>query len=79
VAPYYDSLLAKVVVHGADRPEAIARMHDALGRFAVEGVPTTIDFHRFILDHPDYLANAVTTRWVEDHALPAYLEARRPR
>ena len=79
VPPYYDSLIAKLIVHGRDRDDAITRMHGALGAFRVEGIPTTIDLHRFLLDHPDYRANQLTTRWVEDHALPAYLDARRSR
>jgi acetyl-CoA carboxylase biotin carboxylase subunit len=79
VPPYYDSLIAKLIVHGADRADAISRMHRALGAFRVDGIPTSIDLHQFLLDHPDYRANRLTTRWVEDHALPAYLDARRPR
>ncbi|MBI3108982.1 MAG: acetyl-CoA carboxylase biotin carboxylase subunit [Candidatus Rokubacteria bacterium] len=66
VPPYYDSLLAKVIAHGRDRDEAIARMRAALGRFEVEGVETTIAFHRRILDHPDFGSGRVHTRWVED-------------
>ena len=49
VPPFYDSLLAKVIVRGADRADAIARMIAALAAFAVEGVPTTIPMHLAIL------------------------------
>jgi acetyl-CoA carboxylase biotin carboxylase subunit len=66
VPPYYDSLLAKVIVHGADRAAAIERMRDALGRFVVEGVQTTIGFHRRVLEHDDFRCARVTTRWVEE-------------
>jgi acetyl-CoA carboxylase biotin carboxylase subunit len=66
VPPFYDSLLAKVVAHGRDREAAIARMAEALGRFDVGGVATTLPFHRRILDHPDFLAGRIHTRWVED-------------
>ncbi|MGH7314501.1 MAG: acetyl-CoA carboxylase biotin carboxylase subunit [Candidatus Rokuibacteriota bacterium] len=77
VPPFYDSLLAKVVAHGADRAAAIARLRDALAAFQVEGVSTTIGFHRRILDHPDFVANRVHTRWVEEElARPAAASAR---
>jgi acetyl-CoA carboxylase biotin carboxylase subunit len=52
VNPYYDSLLAKVIVHGRDREEAVRLMSRALHEFACEGVPTTIPFHRQVLAHP---------------------------
>ena len=66
VPPFYDSLLAKVVAHGRDREAAIARMADALARFDVDGVATTLPFHRRILDHADFVAGRIHTRWVED-------------
>jgi acetyl-CoA carboxylase biotin carboxylase subunit len=66
VPPFYDSLLAKVVAHGRDREAAIARMVDALARFDVDGVATTLPFHRRILDHADFVAGRIHTRWVED-------------
>ena len=69
VPPYYDSLLAKVIVHGADRSEAIARMSEALRRFEVVGVPTTAPFHRQVIAHDDFKAGRITTRWVEQEFL----------
>jgi acetyl-CoA carboxylase biotin carboxylase subunit len=66
VPPFYDSLLAKVIAHGRDRADAMARMREALGRFEVGGVETTIAFHRRILAHPDFVGGRVHTRWVED-------------
>jgi acetyl-CoA carboxylase biotin carboxylase subunit len=69
VPPFYDSLLAKVIAHGADRRQAIDRMGAALERFAVAGVPTTIPFHRQVLAHEDFKAGQVTTRWVEEKFL----------
>jgi acetyl-CoA carboxylase biotin carboxylase subunit len=66
VPPFYDSLLAKVVAHGADRESAIARMVEALRRFDVDGVATTLPLHRRILAHPDFAAGRIHTRWVED-------------
>ena len=66
VPPYYDSLLAKVIAHGATRAEAIERMSAALARLEVTGVPTTAPFHRQVLAHEDFKSAKVTTRWVED-------------
>jgi len=76
VPPYYDSLLAKLVVHGVDRDDAADRMAAALDRFVVGGVPTSIELHRFVLDHPDYRADRVHTGWVEATAVHDFLEAR---
>jgi acetyl-CoA carboxylase, biotin carboxylase subunit len=66
VPPFYDSLLAKVIVHGADRTRAIARLREALARFEVVGVPTTIGFHLDVLRHDDFRNGRVHTRWVDD-------------
>lgn len=65
VPPYYDSLLAKLIVTGADRSEAIARMQSALADFAIEGIDTTLPFLRDLMALPDYVAGRVNTRWVE--------------
>ncbi len=65
VPPHYDSLLAKLIVHGADRPSAIARMRRALDEFVVEGIKTNIPLHRRILDHPKFQRGEVTTRFLE--------------
>ena len=56
VPPYYDSLLAKVIVWGRDREEAIGRGRRALDFFVIEGIKTTIPLHRRILDDPDFIA-----------------------
>ena len=56
VPPYYDSLLAKVIVHGNDRPEALTRMGQALDSFILEGVTTTIPFLARVIRHPDFAA-----------------------
>jgi len=71
VPPYYDSLLAKVIVHGRDRAEAVDRMQDALKRLHITGVPTTAPFHQQVLAHRDFTTASVTTRWVEEMFLPA--------
>jgi acetyl-CoA carboxylase biotin carboxylase subunit len=64
IPPYYDSLVAKLVVHGADRNEAIARMKRALGMFVVEGIYTTIPLHERILEHQDFLAGRFDTTFL---------------
>ncbi len=65
VPPYYDSLLAKVIVHGHDRAEALARMHQALEGFIVEGVTTTIPFLGRVIGHPDFVRGDVDTKFLE--------------
>jgi len=65
VPPYYDSLLAKVIVHGNDRDEAIARMRQALDSFIIEGVRTTIPFLGRVMRHPDFVAGTIDTKFLE--------------
>jgi acetyl-CoA carboxylase, biotin carboxylase subunit len=61
VPPFYDSLLGKIIVHGRDREEAVARMRRALAETVVEGVKTTIPFHLRLLTHPAFLAGEFTS------------------
>jgi acetyl-CoA carboxylase biotin carboxylase subunit len=65
VPPYYDSLLAKVIVHGNDRTEALARMGQALDSFILEGVTTTIPFLARVIRHPRFVEGRVDTRFLE--------------
>ena len=65
VPPYYDSLLAKVIVHGNDRAEALARMGQALDSFILEGVVTTIPFLARLIRHPEFVAGEVDTKFLE--------------
>jgi acetyl-CoA carboxylase biotin carboxylase subunit len=65
VPPHYDSLLAKVIVHGNTRDEALARMRQALDSFIIEGVTTTIPFLRRVIEHPDFVAGRVDTKFLE--------------
>jgi acetyl-CoA carboxylase biotin carboxylase subunit len=65
VPPYYDSLLAKVIVHGNTRDEALARMRQALDSFIIEGVTTTIPFLSRVMRHPDFVAGKVDTKFLE--------------
>jgi acetyl-CoA carboxylase, biotin carboxylase subunit len=65
VPPYYDSLLAKVIVHGNDREEALTRMGQALDSFILEGVTTTIPFLARVIRHPDFVTGDIDTRFLE--------------
>jgi acetyl-CoA carboxylase biotin carboxylase subunit len=65
IPPYYDSLIAKLIVRGKDRSEAISRMQRALGMFVVEGIYTTIPLHRRILADPEFLAGNTDTGFIE--------------
>jgi acetyl-CoA carboxylase biotin carboxylase subunit len=65
IPPYYDSLVAKLIVHGADRTEAIVRMRRALEMFVVEGIYTTIPLHQRILTDPDFLSGNFDTNFVK--------------
>jgi acetyl-CoA carboxylase, biotin carboxylase subunit len=65
VPPHYDSLLAKVIVHGNTRDEALARMRQALDSFIIEGVTTTIPFLSRVMRHPDFIAGRVDTKFLE--------------
>ena len=65
VPPYYDSLLAKVIVHGNSRAEALARMRQALDSFIIEGVTTTIPFLGRVMRHPDFVAGKIDTKFLE--------------
>jgi acetyl-CoA carboxylase, biotin carboxylase subunit len=65
VPPYYDSLIAKLVVRGKDRAEAIARMSRALDMFIVEGIHTSIPLHRRIMQDPEFIAGRIDTKFME--------------
>ena len=65
VPPYYDSLIAKVIVHGNSRGEALARMSNALDSFIIEGVTTTIPFLSRVIQHPNFQAGNVDTKFLE--------------
>jgi acetyl-CoA carboxylase biotin carboxylase subunit len=65
IPPYYDSLIAKLIVHGSTRDEAIRRMDRALDMFVLEGVKSTIPLHRQILRNPDFLKGDIYTKFLE--------------
>ncbi|MEW6247700.1 MAG: acetyl-CoA carboxylase biotin carboxylase subunit [Nitrospirota bacterium] len=65
VVPYYDSMIAKLITHGRDRQEAMARMRRALDEFAIEGIKTTIPLHKKIFNDPDFQKGHVSTSFLE--------------
>src|SRR2546430_12803385 len=64
VSPYYDSMIAKIIVHGRDRQEAISRMRRTLEMTVVEGIKTTVPMHLKILNDPDFVAGRITTHFM---------------
>ena len=65
VPPYYDSMVAKLIVHAPTRDEAIARMRRSLMEFAIQGIKTTIPLHRRIMEAPEFRAGDYTIHWLE--------------
>ena len=65
IPPYYDSLIGKLIVHGRDRDEALARLRRALGELIVDGVDTTIPLFRALLEEPDILSGNYSIHWLE--------------
>jgi len=70
ITPHYDSLIAKLIVHGATREEALARMRRALDECVIEGIKTTIPLHRRILDDPDFQKGRFSTAFLERFSSP---------
>ncbi|MFD2371627.1 acetyl-CoA carboxylase biotin carboxylase subunit [Brevibacillus sp. GCM10020057] len=69
ISPFYDSMVAKLIVWGTDRSEAIARMRRALDEFVIEGVHTTVPFHEKLLEHPDFVGGRFATNFLEKNKL----------
>ncbi len=69
IPPNYDSMIAKLITTAQTREEAINKMKRALDEFVIEGIKTTIPFHRQLMDHPDYLAGNYTTKFMEDFVM----------
>jgi acetyl-CoA carboxylase, biotin carboxylase subunit len=65
VSPYYDSMIAKIIVHGRDRQEAISRMRRTLEMTVIEGIRTSIPLHMKILAEPDFVAGRLSTSFME--------------
>jgi acetyl-CoA carboxylase biotin carboxylase subunit len=66
IPPYYDSLIAKLIVKGRDRAEAISRMRRALEMFAIEGIKTSIPLHRRILANEHFVKGKFDTHFIEE-------------
>ncbi len=71
VSPYYDPLIAKIIVHAPDRPQAIAKMRTALHETVVEGIKTPLPFYQRVLSDPDFVDADYSTRYVERFSPPA--------
>ncbi len=69
IPPNYDSMIGKLIVTAQTREEAINKMKRALDEFVIEGIKTTIPFHRQLMDHPDYVAGNYTTKFMEDFVI----------
>jgi len=65
IPPYYDSLIGKLIVHGRDRPEALARLNRALGELIIDGIDTTVPLFFALLDNPDVQAGDYNIHWLE--------------
>ena len=74
IPPNYDSMIAKLITTAQTREEAINKMKRALDEFVIEGVKTTIPFHRQLMVHPDYLAGNYTTKFMEDFVMDPPVE-----
>tara|TARA_A200000113_G_scaffold149658_1_gene134790 strand:- start:692 stop:2032 length:1341 start_codon:yes stop_codon:yes gene_type:complete len=69
IPPHYDSMIAKLITTAQTREEAINKMKRALDEFVIEGIKTTIPFHRKLMDHPDYISGNYTTKFMEDFSM----------
>ncbi|MHA7056728.1 acetyl-CoA carboxylase biotin carboxylase subunit [Aquimarina sp. M1] len=69
IPPNYDSMIAKLITTAQTREEAINKMKRALDEFVVEGIKTTVPFHRQLMDHPDYVSGNYTTKFMEDFTM----------
>jgi len=75
IPPFYDSMIGKLIAFGEDRAQAIERLTQAIDDFEIGGVPTTLGLQRAIITHPDFVSNAIHTRWLEQVLLPNFGEA----
>ena len=76
VPPFYDSMIAKLIVHAGDRPGAVARLRDALEQFQISGLATNLRLLRAIVGHRDFIEGRFDTRWLETVLLPSFVERR---
>jgi acetyl-CoA carboxylase biotin carboxylase subunit len=66
IPPHYDSMIAKLIVHGTDRADALRLLEQALAEYYIDGIKTTIGFHQRLIRDPRFVNNEVTTKWVDD-------------
>ena len=69
IPPHYDSMIAKLITTAQSREEAINKMKRALDEFVIEGIKTTIPFHRRLMDHPDYISGDYTTKFMDSFSM----------
>ena len=69
IPPHYDSMIAKLITTAQTRDEAINKMKRALDEFVIEGIKTTIPFHRRLMDHPDYISGDYTTKFMDSFSM----------
>ena len=69
VTPYYDSLICKLICHGRNRTEAIQRMKRSLDEFVIEGIQTTIDLHKKLLDHEKFISSDFNVSWLDNEKI----------
>ncbi|MDA9743904.1 acetyl-CoA carboxylase biotin carboxylase subunit [Candidatus Pelagibacter sp.] len=69
VTPYYDSMICKVICHGRNRTEAVQRMRRSLDEFVIEGIKTTIDLHKILLNHEKFLNSDFNVSWLDKEKL----------
>lgn len=75
IPPFYDSLIAKLIAHGKTRDQALRKLRRALDEFIIEGIPTTIDFFKQVIDHEVFISGEYDTSFVERH-LPELIKSR---
>ncbi len=69
VTPYYDSMVCKLICHGRNRQEAIQRMQRSLDEFVIEGIKTTIDLHKKLLDHKKFVSSDFNVSWLDNEKI----------
>jgi acetyl-CoA carboxylase biotin carboxylase subunit len=67
IPPYYDSMVAKLIVTAPTRMESIAKMRRALDEFVIEGIQTTIPFHKKMMENPDFISGDFDTKYLDTH------------
>ena len=69
VTPYYDSMVCKLICHGRNRQEAIQRMQRSLDEFVIDGIKTTIDLHKKLLDHKKFISSDFNVGWLDNEKI----------